>query len=292
MVTTRAFSRILGFFFRLLGRQGYPKYKRSINVRAHHGRFQRYQSLAHRPDLLSEQTLVFSVEGALLKSPSLFPYFMLVAFEAGSLFRSLVLLVLYPFICLVSKEMGLKIMVMVCFMGIKKDSFSVGRAVLPKFFLEDVGFEGFEMLNRGKRVVAVSDMPRVMIESFLKDYLNVEHFVGRELKVFHGYFVGLMEENKKDVLKNLDKIFGEQKLACDLIGITRVNKCSDHHDQMLSHCKVSMFTIYKYYYSYVVNVIYCLLLSFSLQLSFIHPFIYLSIYLYLYLSLMHVRMCL
>ncbi|KAK9293193.1 hypothetical protein L1049_021182 [Liquidambar formosana] len=48
-------------------------------------KFHKYHSVVHRSEELSNQTLMFHVEGVLLKSPSLFPYFMLVAFEAGLL---------------------------------------------------------------------------------------------------------------------------------------------------------------------------------------------------------------
>ncbi|KAK9950490.1 hypothetical protein M0R45_005977 [Rubus argutus] len=113
-----------------------------------------FDDLAHRsPDLSNQTLIIFNMEEALLKSSSLFPYFMLVAFEAGSLLRAFVLFLLYPLTVLVSEEVGLKIMVMVCFFGIKKESFRIGSSVLPKFFLEDVGLESFEVLQRaGKEI--------------------------------------------------------------------------------------------------------------------------------------------
>ena len=101
---------------------------------------------------------------ALLKSYSLFRYFMLVAFEAGGLLRAIVLVLLYPFVCVVGSEMGLKIMVMTCFFGMKASSFRVGRSVLPKFLLEDVGAEMFETLKKGGKQVGVTKLPRVMVE--------------------------------------------------------------------------------------------------------------------------------
>jgi glycerol-3-phosphate acyltransferase len=61
------------------------------------------------------------VEGWLLMLPlSTFPYFMLVAVEAGSFLRGLLLLLIYPMIlrclCLLGGDLYLKIMVMVsCF---------------------------------------------------------------------------------------------------------------------------------------------------------------------------------
>jgi len=53
---------------------------------------------------------------------------MLVAFEAGGLLRAIVLVLLYPFVCVVGSEMGLKIMVMTCFFEMKASSFRVGCA--------------------------------------------------------------------------------------------------------------------------------------------------------------------
>ncbi|XVE63138.1 hypothetical protein DITRI_Ditri06bG0176000 [Diplodiscus trichospermus] len=166
---------------------------------ASQSQFNRHPFLANGLEILSNtnKTLMFHIEGVLLKSSSIFPYFLLVAFEAGGPLRAFILFLLYPIICLVGKEWGLKIMVFVCFMGLKEGSFSVGRNVLPKFFLEEVGNEGFEMMMkwRGSKI-GVTDMPRVMVECFLKDYLKVEAVVGREMKVVCGRFIGLIEEKK------------------------------------------------------------------------------------------------
>ena len=248
------FENLFFFFFRVISRQfSNPKgLQRSFsNV---HGKYQKYASLSFRSDL-SAKTLVFNVEGTLLKSYSLFPYFMLVAFEAGSLLRALVLLLSYPFICLVGQDMGLKIMVMVCFFGIKKESFRVGSAVLPKFFLEDVGLEAFEELKRGGRKVAVSDhFPQIMIESFLRDYLDVNCVLGRELKTSCGYFLGLLEEKKKEML-NLEEILGEDSvISHDIIGISRLNSSLDH--PLFSHCKVS-FSFSEHLFIYIYIYILC-----------------------------------
>jgi glycerol-3-phosphate acyltransferase len=182
--------------------------------------------------------MIFDAEGALLKSSSLFPYFMLVAFEGGGLLRALFLLLSYPLTCLFSEEMGLKIMVMVCFFGIKQESFRIGINVLPKFFLEDVGLEIFEVLKRsgGGKLVGVSKLPQVMVEYFLKDYLEIDFVVGRELKVFHGYFVGLMEE-KKDII-GLEGILEED----NMIAFTGFTKVLDH--QLLSTCKVYIYKVF------------------------------------------------
>ncbi|KAE8711552.1 putative glycerol-3-phosphate acyltransferase 2 [Hibiscus syriacus] len=171
------------------------------------------------------------MEGALLKSSSVFPYFFLVAFEAGGLLRVVILFLLYPIICLVSKEWGLKIMVFVCFVGLKEESFSIGRTVLPKFLLEDVGNEGFDMVMKcGGTKIAVTDMPRVMVECFLKDYLRIDSVVGRELKVVCGYFIGLMED------QNGSKVEGEGKMDSSIIGINCLN--SSLHYELFSCCEV------------------------------------------------------
>ncbi|KAH7837592.1 hypothetical protein Vadar_015603 [Vaccinium darrowii] len=131
-------------------------------------------------------------------------------------------------------------MVMVCFVGIKEESFRAGTAVLPKFFLENVGLESFEVLRRsGGKKVGVSDMPRVMVESFLRDYLEIEFVVGRELKVCSGYFLGLMEEknNKINNVHDQQVLEDEKKIAASsiIIGISSFNKSLDH--PLFSLCK-------------------------------------------------------
>ncbi|RDX80166.1 putative glycerol-3-phosphate acyltransferase 3, partial [Mucuna pruriens] len=191
-----------------------------------------YHSLLNRSDL-NDHTLIFDVEGALLKSSSVFPYFMLVAFEAGGLLRAIVLVLVYPFVCLVSEEMGLKMMVMVCFFGMKEDRLRVGRAVLPKFFLEDVGEEMFEVVKRGGRKVGFSKLPRVMVESFLKEYLEIDFVVGRELKVFNGFYVGSMERNTMHA--NLELVREGKGTCSDMIGISGFRKDLDH--SLFSPCK-------------------------------------------------------
>lgn len=166
---------------------------------------------------------------------------MLVAFEAGSLIRAFILLLLYPFLCLVSDELSIKIMVMVCFFGIKKDSFRVGSSVLPKFFLEDVSAEGFEALRRAEKKVGVTELPQVMVESFLRDYLEIDFVFGRDLKVVCGYYVGLMEDKKNNTSANhlMEKIFEDEKLSKNVIGLNNLNKSIHHH--LFSRCKVNTF---------------------------------------------------
>ncbi|XP_057718893.1 probable glycerol-3-phosphate acyltransferase 2 [Arachis stenosperma] len=193
-------------------------------------------SLLHRSDL-KEHTLLFDVEGALLRSSSVFPYFMLVAFEAGGLVRAIVLVLTYPLVCLVGEDLGMKIMVMVCFFGIKEKSFRVGSAVLPKFLLEDVGSEIFEVVNGAGKRVGLSKMPRVMVECFLKEYLKVDLVVGREMKEFCGYFLGFMEERKNN--NNALELVQEGKGSCssNIIGISGFRNKDFRHHEIFSRCK-------------------------------------------------------
>ncbi|KAM7276347.1 hypothetical protein ACFE04_018213 [Oxalis oulophora] len=124
-------------------------------------------------------------------------------------------------------------MVMIAFFGIKEENFRVGKSVLPKFFLEDVALEMFEILKKGGKRIAISGFPKVMIESFLKDYLEIDDVVGRELKVWCGYFVGVLEEKKKD---HVEENHGEGRIGFEAIGITSLQNSVDCH-QLFSHCK-------------------------------------------------------
>ncbi|XWS57417.1 hypothetical protein CRYUN_Cryun09bG0172400 [Craigia yunnanensis] len=212
--------------------------RKASNSHTSQSQFNKYSFLANGLEILSNETLMFHMEEALLKSSSVFPYFLLVAFEAGGPLRALILFLLYPIICLVGKEWGLKIMVFVCFVGLKEESFCVGRTVLPKFFLEDVGTEGFDMVMKcGGTKIGVTDMPRVMVDCFLKDYLRVEAVVGRELKVVCGHFIGLMEEMESSAFQlELKEILGEERMDSSVIGISCFNNSFDQ--QLFSCCEV------------------------------------------------------
>ncbi|KAL5204414.1 hypothetical protein ABZP36_009285 [Zizania latifolia] len=179
---------------------------------------------------LAAQTLVVDVEGGLLRSPSLFPYFMLVALEAGGFLRGLVLLLLYPLLCCMSNGVALKVMAMVSLCGLRASRFRAGRAVLPKWFVEDVGEEGFDVMRRAMRRVCVTKMPRVMVEGFLKEYLQAEVVVGREMKVLWGFYTGLMEEEEDQHLLLLEE---EKKMGVDVVGFSASLEFLQHH---LSHC--------------------------------------------------------
>ncbi|MQM21748.1 hypothetical protein Taro_054793 [Colocasia esculenta] len=186
---------------------------------SHHRRSSNHPSFQKTFSLISQekhagrgrsQAVVCRVEGGLLRSPSTFPYFMLVALEAGGFLRGLLLLLLYPCLCCVGEEVGLKVMAMVCFRGVKVAGFRVGSTVLPKHLLEDVGLEGFQLLTAaGGKKVCVTGMPRVMVEAALKEYLGVEVVVGRELKVSGGYYTGFME-NSKEEERMLQELGGEE----------------------------------------------------------------------------------
>lgn len=124
-------------------------------------------------------------------------------------------------------------MALVAFAGIKEEKFRAGRAVLPKFFLEATGLE--VLISEAKIKMCISRMPRVMVEGFLKEYLEVEMVVARELKVFAGYYTGLMEEEadpySNGVVVLMEKI---TSLHGSILGFG--SKSSPH--PLLSQCKV------------------------------------------------------
>ncbi|RCV18323.1 hypothetical protein SETIT_3G291600v2 [Setaria italica] len=166
---------------------------------------------------LRDRTVLVDVEGWLLRSPlSTFPYFMLVAIEAGSFLRGLLLLLMYPvlrLLALLSLDLCLKAMVMVSLFGLReKEVARISKAVLPKYFLEDVTNEGLEAFNdkAGKVVAVTASFPRVMVEAFLKEYLGVHAVVGREVTVAAGHYIGLLEEEHA-VMKRVEAFLEEME---------------------------------------------------------------------------------
>ncbi|GFS45342.1 glycerol-3-phosphate acyltransferase 1 [Actinidia rufa] len=189
------------------------------------------------------QTIVCDINGTLLSSDkSFFPYFMLVAFEGGTIFRAFLFLLSYPILWFLDYELKLRAMIFITFCGLRvRDMESVGRAVLPKFYLENLNLKAYEVLvSTGSRVVFTS-VPRVMVEGFLKEYLNVDYVVGTELHTVGQYFTGLIHGSgllaKHRAFKDF---FGENKPDIGLIGTS-----SFHDDHLfISLCKEA----------YVVNI--------------------------------------
>ncbi|KAM0883138.1 hypothetical protein ACQ4PT_031826 [Festuca glaucescens] len=155
------------------------------------------------------KTVVLEVDALLLKSspPSaaaLFPPFFLVAVEAGSFARGLILLALCPFLRLMTHAMCVEAMVMVCFCGLRRDEAArISRAVLPKHFFKDaarmqaLGEAGATTTTSEVKVAAVSrSFPTVMVEAFLKEYVGFDAVVGREVKAGYGYFAGVIDDGK------------------------------------------------------------------------------------------------
>ncbi|CAL4892752.1 unnamed protein product [Urochloa decumbens] len=176
--------------------------RRSISGRHHRRTATPARAAAGPPQgKLKGRTVVVDVEGWLMRSPlSAFPYFMLVAVEAGGFLRGLLLLLMHPALCLLAllglDDLRLKAMAMVTLFGLReKEVARISKAVLPKFFLEDVAMEGLEAFHDKKATVAVTSVfPRVMVKGFLEEYLGVDAVVGREVAAVAGRYVGFLKE--------------------------------------------------------------------------------------------------
>ncbi|GJN35674.1 hypothetical protein PR202_gb24469 [Eleusine coracana subsp. coracana] len=196
-------------------------------------------------DKLHARTVIVDVEGWLLKSPlSTFPYFMLIAVEAGSFLRGFLLLLMYPFLLCLSLHSGdlyLKAMVMVSFFGLReKEVIRISKAVLPKFFLEEVTVEGLEAFKKAGTVVAVTmAFPRVMVEGSLKEYLGVRTVVGREITMVAGRYLGFLEEEETSMervgamLEEMDEMKSKGDGAVGLVAMG-----SRMHHVFSHYCKV------------------------------------------------------
>ncbi|KAD5317021.1 hypothetical protein R6Q59_032290 [Mikania micrantha] len=137
---------------------------------------------------ISHRSVAADLDGTLLKSTSAFPYYMLVAIEAGSLLRGLVLLLSFPIVVIayifISEALAIQMLIFISFSGLKvKDIELASRAVLPRFYAADVRSDSFEVFDSCERKVVVTANPTVMVDAFVKDYLGAEKVLGTEIEV-------------------------------------------------------------------------------------------------------------
>ncbi|GJZ83692.1 glycerol-3-phosphate 2-O-acyltransferase 6-like protein [Tanacetum coccineum] len=157
-------------------------------------------------------TVVADMDGTLLRGRSSFPYFALVAFEAGGALRLLMVLLSAPLAGLlyyfVSESAGIQVLMFATYAGMKvSDIESVGQAVLPKFYSSDLHPESWRVFSScGKRCVLTAN-PRIMVEGFLKEFLGADLVLGTEIGTYKGRATGfvtspgvLVDEQKAQAL--------------------------------------------------------------------------------------------
>ncbi|CAN0925774.1 Glycerol-3-phosphate acyltransferase RAM2 [Linum grandiflorum] len=143
-------------------------------------------------------TVVADLDGTLLVGRSSFPYFALVAFEAGGILRLLLLLLLSPLAGLlyyfVSEKAGIRVLIFATFAGMRVSEIeSVARAVLPKFYTSDLHPESWRVFSTCGRRVVLTANPRIMVEPTLKEFLGVDLVLGTEISTYKGRATGFVK---------------------------------------------------------------------------------------------------
>lgn len=191
------------------------------------------------------ESVVSELEGTLLKDHDVFSYFMLIAFEASGLIRFALLLALWPVNRLLEmcgrEDFGLKLTIFVATAGVPFSEIeAVARAVLPKFYLDDVDMEVWSAFSSCSKRVVVTKMPRIMVEMFVKEHLGAEEVVGSELSVNRfGYATGFVKGGFSSVSESVAALFGDEHPSLGL------GRDSDQGlgSLFLPLCKVSIFPV-------------------------------------------------
>ncbi|CAO2164507.1 unnamed protein product [Urochloa humidicola] len=154
------------------------------------------------------------LEGTLLLSSSLFPYFLLVALEAGGPLRAAFLLAAYPLAALLgaafsSADLPLLAMTFLSTAGLPSaDVSAVARATLPRFFLSDLRASGFRAIARhasAERFV-VTRLPRILAEPFVTEYLGSDvRVAGAELRLIGTRLTGTVVSSPAGLAAGADR---------------------------------------------------------------------------------------
>ncbi|XAR72001.1 Glycerol-3-phosphate 1-O-acyltransferase [Bertholletia excelsa] len=184
------------------------------------------------------ESVVSELEGTLLRDKDPFSYFMLVAFEASGLLRFAIVLAAWPVVWLLEAAgmagAALKLAIFAATAGLRVSEIeSVARAVLPKFFMDDIDMEAWRVFSKYERRVVVTRMPRVMVERFAKEHLRADEVVGSELVVNRfGRATGFVEKGFDSVGDRVAKAVGKEPPT---LGLGRPEL--DGSSSFLSLCK-------------------------------------------------------
>ncbi|KAI5074994.1 hypothetical protein GOP47_0010955 [Adiantum capillus-veneris] len=171
-----------------------------------------------KPDAIKDlptELFIAHLEGTLLREKSFFPYYMLVALEAGGPLRALFLLLMSPLIWVISicisLSFAIQLQAFIATTGLKMSEVrAVAVAVLPKFFLEDLepaAYRAFLNVSAtcGYARCVITSHPKLFVEYFLRTHLRVDVLLASELEVTEngnctGFFASsrnMISEDKK-----------------------------------------------------------------------------------------------
>ncbi|XP_062217946.1 glycerol-3-phosphate 2-O-acyltransferase 4-like [Phragmites australis] len=163
----------------------------------------------------ARRTVAADLDGTLLASSSAFPYYFLVALEAGSYLRALALLLTAPLLLLlytaVSEAAAIALLVFITFAGLPvRDVEAVARGVLPRHYAAGVRADTWAVFRGcADRRVVITASPATMVREFVREFLGAE-VAGTELETCAGgkRFTGrikavLVGAKKKEVVERL-----------------------------------------------------------------------------------------